>query len=159
VADSDAPVGISVRPISAEALASAIGARTDGAVVTFEGRVRTQNQGRSVLRLHYESYDAMAEEVLGEIVTEARERFGAGKIAVQHRSGSLEIGEVSVAIAAAARHRAAAFDSVRYVIEQIKTRLPIWKREEYNDGTSRWLDGAVPPAPPTGDDPATGAGT
>ena len=159
MADSDAPVGISVRPISAEALASAIGARTDGAVVTFEGRVRIQNQGRSVLRLHYESYDAMAEEVLGEIVTEARERFGAGKIAVQHRSGSLEIGEVSVAIAAAARHRAAAFDAVRYVIEQIKTRLPIWKREEYDDGTSRWLDGAVPPGTPTGDDPATGAGT
>ena len=113
--------------------------------------MRIQNQGRSVLRLHYESYDAMAEEVLGEIVTEARERFGAGKIAVQHRSGSLEIGEVSVAIAAAAPHRAAAFDAVRYVIEQIKTRLPIWKREDYEDGSSRWLEGAVPPGASDGD--------
>jgi molybdopterin synthase catalytic subunit len=93
----------------------------------------------------------MAEDVLGEIVAEARERFGAGEIAVRHRSGALEIGEVAVAIAAAAPHRAAAFDSVRYVIEQIKIRLPIWKREEYEDGTSRWLEGALPPGVPTVD--------
>ena len=151
VAESGAPVGISEYPISAAALAVAVGATANGAIVTFEGRVRVRNQGRSVIRLHYESYDAMANEVLKEIVAEARNRFGAGEIAVRHRSGSLEIGEVAVAIAASAPHRAAAFDSVRYVIEQIKTRLPIWKREEYEDGTSRWLEGAVPPGAPAGD--------
>lgn len=151
VAESDAPAGISECPISAAALTAAVGATANGAIVTFEGRVRVRNQGRSVIRLHYESYDTMADEVLKEIVAEARNRFGAGEIAVMHRSGSLEIGEVAVAIAASAPHRAAAFDSVRYVIEQIKTRLPIWKREEYEDGTSRWLEGAVPPGAPTGD--------
>jgi len=151
VAESGVPVGISERPVSAAALAAAVAATANGAIVTFEGRVRVRNQGRSVIRLHYESYDAMADEVLKEIVAEARNRFGAGEIAVRHRSGSLEIGEVAVAIAASAPHRAAAFDSVRYVIEQIKTRLPIWKREEYEDGTSRWLEGAVPPGAPAGD--------
>ena len=118
------------------------------------------NQDLSVLRLHYESYDAMADEVLREIAAEARDRFGVGQVAVQHRAGSLEVGEVSVAIAACAPHRAAAFDAVRYVIEQIKTRLPIWKREEYEDGTSRWLDGAVPPGTAgSGTDPGTGTST
>jgi molybdopterin synthase catalytic subunit len=144
---------MSPRPISAADLASAFGSRTDGAVVTFEGRVRAGNLGRSVLRLHYEAYDAMADEVLGEIVAEAMDRFSAGEIAVRHRSGSLEIGDVAVAIAAAAPHRAAAFEAVRYVIEEIKQRLPIWKREEYADGTSDWLDGAAPPVAPA--DPGT----
>lgn len=102
----------------------------------------------------------MAVEVLREIADETRDRFSVGEVAVQHRSGSLDVGEVSVAIAVCAPHRAAAFDAVRYVIEQIKTRLPIWKREEYEDGTSRWLDGAVPPgAPGSGADPGTEAGT
>jgi len=102
----------------------------------------------------------MAVEVLREIAAEARDRFGVGQVAVQHRTGSLEVGEVSVAIAACAPHRAAAFDAVRYVIEQIKTRLPIWKCEEYEDGSSQWLDGAVPPGTPgSGTDPGTGAGT
>ena len=138
-------MGISSRPISAAALAAAVGARTDGAVVTFEGRVRSRNQARAVLKLHYESYDSMADDVLREIAAEARDRFGAGEVAVQHRSGSLEVGEVSVAIATSAPHRAAAFDATRYVIEQIKTRVPIWKREDYEDGSSSWLDGSVPP--------------
>lgn len=148
MADSSALVGICNRPISATDLAAAIGDRADGAIVTFEGRVRVQNEGRSVLRLHYESYDAMAEEVLREIVAEAMDRYAAGEIAVRHRSGTLEIGDVAVAIAASAPHRSAAFDAVRYVIEEIKIRLPIWKREEYEDGSSRWLDGAVPPGAP-----------
>ena len=139
---------MSARPISATDLAAAVGASTVGAVVTFEGRVRVENLGRSVLRLHYEAYDEMAVEVLREIVAEAMERFSTVEIAVKHRSGSLEIGDVAVAIAAAAPHRAASFDAVRYVIEEIKQRLPIWKREEYEDGTSRWLDGAIPPSAP-----------
>ena len=129
---------MSARPISATDLAAAVGASTVGAVVTFEGRVRVENLGRSVLRLHYEAYE--------EIVAEAMERFSTVEIAVKHRSGSLEIGDVAVAIAAAAPHRAASFDAVRYVIEEIKQRLPIWKREEYEDGTSSWLDGAIPPS-------------
>jgi molybdopterin synthase catalytic subunit len=147
-------VGMSDRPISASELASFIGAGTDGAVVTFEGRVRARNEDRSVIRLHYEAYGAMANEVLEQIVQEARERTGAGEVAVQHRSGSLTVGEVSVAIVACAPHRSAAFDATRYVIEQIKTRMPIWKLEEYEDGSRRWLDGS----PPTGTATAAGSG-
>ena len=88
----------------------------------------------------------MAEETLHAIAVEAAARFGVGGVAALHRTGSLEIGEASVAIAVAAAHRGDAFDAARYVIEQIKTRLPIWKREEYADGSSEWLDGAPPGA-------------
>ena len=94
--------------------------------------------------LHYEAYDAMASAVLSEIATEARDRFEIADVVVQHRLGSLEVGAVSLAIAACAPHRAPAFDAVRYVIEQIKERVPIWKREEYEDGSSEWLGAAAP---------------
>lgn len=152
-------VGMSDRSISASELAALVGTRTDGAVVTFEGRVRSLNRDRSVVRLHYEAYEAMATEVLERIAEEARAKTGGGEVAVQHRSGSLAVGEVSVAIVACAPHRSAAFDATRYVIEQIKTRLPIWKREEYEDGSSRWLDGSSPPtaAAPSETDPGGGA--
>ncbi len=97
-----------------------------------------------MVRLHYEAYVPMAEETLYAIAAEAATRFGVGGVAALHRTGSLQIGEASVAIAVASAHRADAFDAARYVIEQIKTRLPIWKREEYADGSFVWLDGAPP---------------
>ncbi len=84
----------------------------------------------------------MAVEVLRADRGGSLRPYAAGEVAVRHRSGTLSIGEVAVAIAACAPHRSAAFDATRYVIEQIKTRLPIWKREEYEDGSSRWLDGS-----------------
>ncbi len=145
MADAEVRSGLSAGPISADHLIAALGARSDGAVVAFEGRVRSSNAGRTVRRLHYEAYDAMAREVLDEIGAEARERFEIGEIVVHHRLGSLEVGEVSLAIVACAPHRGAAFDAVRFAIEQIKHRVPIWKREEYADGSSTWLDGEVPP--------------
>jgi molybdopterin synthase catalytic subunit len=134
------------RLISAAELARELTGEGHGATVTFEGRVRDRNRGRRVVRLHYEAYVPMAEETLHAIAAEAAARFGVGGVAALHRTGSLEIGEASVAIAVAAAHRGDAFDAARYVIEQIKTRLPIWKREEYADGSSEWLDGAPPDA-------------
>jgi molybdopterin synthase catalytic subunit len=146
VADSDLIARVVDRTISSADLANEIASDQDGAVVCFEGRVRTRNRGRQVVRLHYEAYSEMADETLREIAVEALGRHGARTVAVLHRIGTLEIGEVSVAIAASAAHRSDAFEVARYVIEQVKDRLPVWKREEYADGSSEWLDGVSPPA-------------
>ena len=148
MADALLRAGVVDRPIDAAELARELTGEGHGATVTFEGTVRDRNRNRPVVRLHYEAYVPMAEETLHAIAAEAAAKFGVGGLAVLHRTGSLEIGEASVAIAAAAAHREDAFDAARYVIEQIKTRLPIWKREEYADGSFAWLDGA-PPAPGT----------
>ncbi len=139
-------VGVVDRPISASSLAERVGSDEDGAVVCFEGRVRTRNRGREVVRLHYDAYPEMADEMLRDIAAEAARLHSAGSVAVFHRTGTLEIGQVSVAIAVSAMHRSDAFEAARYVIEQVKVRLPVWKREEYRDGSSEWLDGVTPDA-------------
>lgn len=131
-------------PISAAVLAEGLAGPDQGAVVCFEGRVRDRNDGRPVRSLHYEAYEAMAADVLREIAAEAAERHGAGAVAVAHRTGDLEPGDVSVAVVAAAPHRDQAFAAARHAIEEIKRRLPIWKRESYEDGTERWLAGTPP---------------
>jgi molybdopterin synthase catalytic subunit len=115
----------------------------DGAVALFLGTVRDHNDGRDVDGLEYEAYGPMAERVLAEIAAEAASRWQTDRIAAAHRFGLLAIGEASVAIAVSTPHRADAFDACRYIIEQIKERLPIWKRESYGDGTSEWVDGRV----------------
>ncbi len=117
---------------------------SDGAVLLFWGVVRNQNEGREVNGLEYEAYAEMAEAKLRGIVTEAAQRWGVGEIAVVHRVGKLNVGEASVGIAVAAPHREDAYEASRYVIEELKRRVPIWKREHYLDGPSAWLGGAVP---------------
>jgi molybdopterin synthase catalytic subunit len=124
-----------------------VGSPADGAVLLFLGTVREQNEGRPVSGMRYDAYAAMAGPVLHAIATEAAARAGSDRIAVVHRTGELDIGEVSVAIAVSSPHRAEAFDAARYIIEQIKLRLPVWKHEHYTDGPSQWLDGATPPEP------------
>ena len=111
----------------------------NGAVVLFLGTVRDTNDGRSVTGIEYSAYRSMAERELAAIVDEASDKFETPDIVVEHRVGTLEIGEVSVAIAVAHPHRGAAYDTSRYVIEQIKRRVPIWKREHYADGTREWV--------------------
>ena len=129
-------MGLTDRPIDLEALA-AIAVPSHGAVVTFVGRARDHaDDGREVLELEYEAYPEMAEAVLTEIVREVRERWGAA-VSVVHRFGLVPIGEAAVAIVTSAPHRSAAYDANRYVIEAIKERLPIWKRERFVDG-SEW---------------------
>ena len=108
-----------------------------GAIVTFVGRARdVADDGRTVIELEYEAYAEMADSVLDEIRDEAERRFGVA-CAVVHRSGLVPIGEAAVAIVTAARHRAEAYEANRFVIEAIKERLPIWKRERFADG-SEW---------------------
>lgn len=123
-----------------------VGSSADGAVALFLGRVRDQNQGRAVTRLHYEAYGEMAERELAAILDEAANRWTLSHLEAVHRTGTLELGEVSVAIVAAAPHRAAAFEASRHVIEEIKRRLPIWKREEYADGSIEWVPSPLPKA-------------
>ena len=111
-----------------------------GATSVFVGSVRDSNEGRGVAGIDYQAYLAMAERELRTIVDEAAQRFGTRGIAAEHRLGFLAVGELSVAIAASHERRAAACDASRYVIEQIKRRLPVWKREHYTDGTREWVD-------------------
>ena len=127
-------------PIRNEDVLAHVGADEDGAAILFLGVVRNHADGRRVTGMTYESYEEMAEPVLREIAEEASERFGSDRIAVVHRVGDLAIGEVSVAIAVSSPHRAESYDASRYVIEEIKKRLPVWKKEHYADGHSGWVN-------------------
>lgn len=123
--------------IDVDALEASLAGTSHGAVVTFVGRARdVADDGRSVVELEYEVYPEMAASVLDQIRTQAESRFGA-TVAVVHRFGVVPIGEAAVAIVTAAVHRAEAYEANRFVIEAIKERLPIWKRERFADG-SEW---------------------
>lgn len=132
-------------PIRPEAVLGQVGSDEDGAALLFLGVVRNHADGRSVQGMHYDAYEGMAEAVLREIATEASERLGTDHVSVVHRTGDLDVGEVSVAIAVSSPHRAEAYEASRYVIEEIKKRLPVWKREHYVDGDDAWVEGTVPP--------------
>ncbi len=132
--------GLSDAPISAASLIGPVGPG-DGAVVTFEGRVRNRNEGLPVVRLHYDAYREMAEEVLRDIKCRTREAYAVSSVGLVHRVGSLSVGETAVVVTVTAAHRSAAFDAARFAIEAVKAELPVWKQEEYEDGSRRWLDG------------------
>ena len=117
-------------------------AEGDGAVASFAGLVRNHNQGRTVRFLEYEAYEPLAVRALARIIDEARDLWPGARLAVHHRIGRLEIGEVSVAIVAASPHRGDAFAACRYAIERIKQIVPIWKREHF-EGGEVWLEGAT----------------
>jgi sulfur-carrier protein adenylyltransferase/sulfurtransferase len=122
-----------------------------GGFVVFEGRVRNRNEGRPVLRLEYEAFGPLAEKEGQRVVEEALQRFEVEGVRCEHRVGLLELGEVAVRVEVAAAHRDAAFAACRYVIDEIKKRVPIWKKEHYADGASEWVNGAQPPPGETAD--------
>lgn len=143
---TDASVGVVTAGVTRDVLDGSdvlrrLGSTSDGAVIVFEGRVRDHNHQRSVVRLHYDAYREMADEVLAEIGREAIQQFGVSAVAARHRIGVLEPGTVSLVVAAAGAHRDQVYEASRYVIEQIKRRLPVWKKEEYVDGAAEWLEG------------------
>jgi len=111
-----------------------------GAISLFVGTVREVNEGRSVSAIEYSAYKSMASAELERILDEAEARFGVSALVVEHRIGLLGLGDVSIAIVAAHPHRAPALDCTRFVIEEIKKRVPIWKKEHYADGTRDWVD-------------------
>lgn len=131
-------------PIDTQALIAEVARTANGALLLFVGTVRDVNDGRPVSGMEYSAYQSMAERELAEIAREASERFGTPDIVVEHRLGELELGDASVAIAVAHPHRGQAYDASRYVIEQLKKRVPIWKLEHYDDGSREWVgaDGA-----------------
>lgn len=133
-------VAIVDRPIDAAALLAEVGDASTGATTLFLGTVRNVNDGRAVSGIEYSAYRAMAERELEAIAREAVERFDTSRVVVEHRLGTLSLGDVSVAIAVAHAHRGPAYDASRYIIEALKRRVPIWKREAYVDGTREWVD-------------------
>ena len=132
------------RPLDPAALLGEVADAGHGATTLFVGTVREVNDGRPVTGIDYTAYEVMAARELAAIAAEASERFGtlegAPRIVAEHRLGTLGIGEASVAVAAAHARRAPAMDAVRYVVEELKRRVPIWKREHYADGSREWLD-------------------
>ncbi|MBV9572513.1 MAG: molybdenum cofactor biosynthesis protein MoaE [Acidobacteriales bacterium] len=117
----------------------------DGAVAVFEGIVRNHSRGRRTLFLEYEAYESMALKQMNVLADQAKSKFPVRDVAIIHRLGRLEIGETSVLIIAASAHRAAAFDACRWLIDALKTTVPIWKKEHFEDGVV-WADGEPFPA-------------
>jgi len=147
--DRVASASLSQTPIDPAAVIAAVSKPGNGGVAVFIGTVRDVADGRSVVGLDYSAYVEMAEREMAAIVAEAANLDDGIDVAAVHRIGSLAIGDVAVVIAAAHPHRAAAFDACRYVIEQIKRRVPIWKAERYADGSDAWVGsptGAAEPA-------------
>jgi molybdopterin synthase catalytic subunit len=134
------------RPIDPAALLREVASPSNGAAVVFVGTVRELNEDRDVTALDYRAYVPMAERELAAIVHEAEAKWAPGVVICEHRLGQLALGDVSVAIVAAHPHRAQAFDACRYVIEQLKQRVPIWKREHYADGERAWVENNQPTA-------------
>lgn len=131
---------LSSTPIDITSLVARTESPAAGGFVAFEGRVRNHNDGRQVASLEYEAYEALAVKEGERILEEARGRYAVEQIAAVHRTGHLEIGAVAVWIGVSAAHRDAAFQACRYVIDEVKRRVPIWKREHYVDGTADWTN-------------------
>ena len=110
-----------------------------GAIVHFLGVVRNNTEGREVSYLEYEAYPPMAEKKMAEIAQEIHEKWGLDRVAIIHRVGRLEIGEVSVAVAVASPHRKEAFEACHYAMNRLKQIVPIWKREVWADGEEEWV--------------------
>jgi molybdopterin synthase catalytic subunit len=128
------------REIDPASLLTEVSSPQYGAISLFVGTVRDVNEGRGVSAIEYSAYQSMATAELERILDEADARFGVSALVVEHRIGLLGLGDISVAIATAHPHRAPALDCTRYVIEEIKKRVPIWKKEHYADGTREWVD-------------------
>jgi molybdopterin synthase catalytic subunit len=119
---------------------TAVQTRASGAVNVFLGVVRDNNLGRTVDYLEYDAYPEMAERVMRQLAEEARERFGLEDIAVLHRTGRLEIGETSLLVAVASGHRAESFEAGHWLVNEIKKKVPVWKKEVWDDGEA-WIEG------------------
>jgi molybdopterin synthase catalytic subunit len=130
---------LSELPIDAALVEDRVRAAGCGGVVTFIGTVRAESRGKKIRRLEYEAYGGMAEKMMARIGEEMARRWPGTRVAIAHRTGSLEVGEVAVAIAVAAPHRAEAFEGCRYAIDRLKEVVPIWKKEIAEDGAT-WVE-------------------
>ena len=131
---------VSQTAIDVDAAKAAVSDHGCGALVVFEGWIRNHNEGQAVERLEYEVYRPVAEKEGARIIDEALERFAVSHAICIHREGLLELGDIAVIVCVSSPHRAAAFDACRYIIDQTKVRLPIWKKEHYVSGVSDWVN-------------------
>jgi molybdopterin synthase catalytic subunit len=129
---------VTTEPLSVDSLVEVVLTSGDGAVVTFAGTVRDNNEGHDVLALEYEAYGDMAEAEMERIGAEMLEKWGLNGIAMRHRVGKLSVGEISVVIAASSPHRREAFEACSEALDLLKARVPVWKKEYYEDGT-HWI--------------------
>jgi molybdopterin synthase catalytic subunit len=129
--------------IDPDALKTRLAQAAAGACVTFEGWVRDHNDGESVAALEYEAHQAIAEQEGAKIIAEALQRFAIATAVCEHRVGKLAIGDCAVWVGVSAAHRGAAFDACRYIIDETKQRVPIWKKEHYRDGQTGWVNCAT----------------
>ena len=146
-------------PIDVSAVIAEVADERAGAVASFQGTVRSQSRGRQVIGLEYEAYEGMAESVITEIAEEAKARYELCAVAVTHRLGRVEIGETSVVIAVSAPHRQDALAACKDVIDALKERVPLWKKELY-EGGEEWIGrgswpGSGPRIPAQGLPPVT----
>lgn len=128
------------KPIDAAAARRAVAEQHCGALAVFEGWVRNHSEGREVERLEYEVYRPLAEKEGERIIDEAVEKFGVSQAICVHREGLLELGDIAVIVCVSSPHRGEAFDACRYIIDQAKVRLPIWKKEHYTTGEREWVN-------------------
>ena len=127
-------------PLDPAAILAEVASTASGASTLFVGTVRRVNDGKDVTGIDYTAYGPMAESEMWAIASEASVRFGTDRIVVEHRVGTLTLGEASIVIAVSHERRGAAMDAQRFLIEEIKKRVPVWKREHYVDGSLEWVD-------------------
>ncbi len=127
-------------PISLDTLLTEVAHPGCGGTCAFLGTVRDGPDDQGVTAIEYSAYEEMVEAEFGRLLADARGRWPEARIAVRHRLGTIPVGEASIAIAAAAPHRAQAFEACRYVIEEVKRRVPVWKKELRVDGSELWVD-------------------
>jgi molybdopterin synthase catalytic subunit len=135
-------IALSPEPLDLAALIAAVADPDHGATTSFVGTTRREGGLREVAELRYEAYEELAIAEMAAVAAEAEARFGA-RVAVAHRVGVVGVGEASVAVAASAGHRGAAFAACRHVIDELKARVPIWKQTAFADGEATWMDGCA----------------
>ena len=127
------------KPIEIQKLRQSLSHSSAGAMICFEGLVRDQNEGKQVVNLEYQAYQELAENEGAKILQEAMEKFSLVEAHCFHRTGMLQIGEPAVWVACLSRHRGEGFEGCRYIIDELKKRVPIWKKEYYTDGNTGWI--------------------
>lgn len=136
-------IKLTKEPINTEVILQNLEDKSTGGVVLFLGKVRDHANNKAVTKMDYDAYPKMAEGKLAEVEAETQKRWPVKKISIVHRYGSLELGDVSVAVAVACAHRKDAFEACRFAIDTLKATVPIWKKEYFKEG-SGWVDGVMP---------------
>lgn len=131
-------ISITDQPIDYAAITEQVRSNECGAVVLFMGTVREMTAGKQTVALDYEAYPEMADQMMQQLIDEARDQWDLHGISIEHRVGHLTLGEISVAIAVSSAHRKEAFEAGRFLIDRLKEIVPIWKKENWSDGTTEW---------------------